>query len=183
MRNSIFRIVDDVIAKGDDALVCDDFGDEWADFVGVDSTFDAEVVSFYHAKHGKSSLSASNLHEVVSQALKNVGRLVLTEDDIETKAPSWAKTWQKSGIARIRRGGDAAAFGELLRATSSRPRATKRICLVVSMLSKTLLDDLFDRCKKDQALAAHEVQLLHILMTFSGGCVESGAQPNIYVRP
>ena len=48
---SVFRVVVDTVAS-EDILLCDDLGDEWADFIGVASGAKPATISFYHAKHG-----------------------------------------------------------------------------------------------------------------------------------
>src|SRR5437762_2176289 len=74
---SVFRAVVDSVAR-EDVLICDDLGDEWADFIGVTADVRQSMISFYHAKHGDRSLSASAFHDAVGQAIKNLGRLGLT---------------------------------------------------------------------------------------------------------
>ena len=53
--DSTFGVVVNSVANGDDVLVCDDLGDEWADFIGLNSTSNPRRISFYHAKHGNLS--------------------------------------------------------------------------------------------------------------------------------
>lgn len=72
-QNSVFGILVNDIAANDGTLVCDDLGNEWADFIGVDRHGNVPILSFYHAKHGDLSLGASPFHIAVSQALKNLG--------------------------------------------------------------------------------------------------------------
>ena len=54
--DSVFGIVVDEVAEEADILLCDDLGDEWADFIAVNTTSHPPTVSFYHAKHGEPSL-------------------------------------------------------------------------------------------------------------------------------
>jgi len=61
---SVFRAVADGLAD-EDVLICDDLGDEWADFIGVTANANPAVITFYHAKHGSRSLSASAFHDAV----------------------------------------------------------------------------------------------------------------------
>src|SRR3546814_19346195 len=62
---SVFQIVVDRIAEDCNILICDDLGDEWADFIGLSTDGSPNMVSFYHAKHGIRSLGASPFHEAV----------------------------------------------------------------------------------------------------------------------
>jgi hypothetical protein len=73
----VFRAVVDQIAQEDDVLLCDDLGDEWADFIGIRTATRPAMVSFYHAKHGRRSLGAGAFHEAVGQAQKNLGRMAM----------------------------------------------------------------------------------------------------------
>ena len=54
--NSTFGVVQAKVADGDEVLVCDDLGDEWADFIGLNNTSSPPRITFYHAKHGELSL-------------------------------------------------------------------------------------------------------------------------------
>src|SRR3546814_14519464 len=47
---SVFQIVVDRIAEDCNILICDDLGDEWADFIGLSTDGSPNMVSFYHAK-------------------------------------------------------------------------------------------------------------------------------------
>jgi hypothetical protein len=51
------------------------------------------------------------------------------------------------------------------------------------VLSLTALNDLLNRASAGQILEPHEVQLIHILMSFSGACAEVSAQARVYVKP
>lgn len=57
---SIFGVIQDAIAVADDVLVCDDLGDEWADFLGVQSDVANPALSFYVAKDGEVAVSLRN---------------------------------------------------------------------------------------------------------------------------
>lgn len=56
-------------------MVCDDLGEEWADFIGFRTDPSAPRITFYHAKHGELSLGASPFHVSVGQAINNLGNL------------------------------------------------------------------------------------------------------------
>lgn len=87
---SVFRALADGLA-GEDVLICDDLGDEWADFIGVSANANPAMITFYHAKHGNRSLSASAFHDAVGQAIKNLGRLSLVGDVMANKFQGWAR--------------------------------------------------------------------------------------------
>jgi hypothetical protein len=77
-----------------DLLVCTDMGTEVADFIATEP---AKAV-FVHAKAGTGSrLSASALHDVASQATKNLMYMQPLVDD-EPKAKNWTRPWSNSGV-------------------------------------------------------------------------------------
>ncbi|MBV5269393.1 MAG: hypothetical protein JZU55_05070, partial [Afipia sp.] len=67
--------------------------------------------TFYHAKHGASSLGASPFHEAVGQALKNLGNMTLTDDLIARKKATWKRRYVRAkvttAIPRYVRGSEA----------------------------------------------------------------------------
>lgn len=85
---SIFGVIVSHVADSRELLVCDDLGDEWADFIGVNDESQPKTLSFYHAKHGDLTLGASGLHVVVSQAIKNLGRMNASDEEIVAKLDS-----------------------------------------------------------------------------------------------
>ncbi|MGG4580772.1 DEAD/DEAH box helicase [Alcaligenes sp. Me129] len=90
-----------VIPFDADLLICDDLSSECADFVAADLA--GRKLALLHAKTGGgSSISASDFHEVVAQAIKN---LVYLTPNAETPkgAKSWKSDvfWNKTGVPRI----------------------------------------------------------------------------------
>src|SRR6185436_12353468 len=69
--NSIFSFVENRVTHDADFAFLDDLGNEWADFIKLR----ANTLTFIHAKFGDSQFSASSFHEVVGQALKNIGNM------------------------------------------------------------------------------------------------------------
>jgi hypothetical protein len=92
------RLVVDHVVNDDDVLLCDDLGYEWADFIAVNSVSSPPTVSFYHAKHGEESLSASAFQDSVGQAIKNLGRMTLPAGEMQGKYPGWARKYAGPGV-------------------------------------------------------------------------------------
>ncbi|TOJ01974.1 hypothetical protein CGI47_24710, partial [Vibrio parahaemolyticus] len=69
---SMFHFVEN-LHEGDDYVFCDDLGIEWADHI----TFNLNEgsIAFIHSKHGDETTSASKLHDVVGQGIKNLGNM------------------------------------------------------------------------------------------------------------
>jgi hypothetical protein len=106
--NSTFGVVQAKLADGDEVLVCDDLGDEWADFIGLNNTSSPPRITFYHAKHGELSLGAGPFHVSVSQAIKNLQRMSLPAEAMGKEISRWKKSYINGGvetsIPRISRG-------------------------------------------------------------------------------
>lgn len=185
--NSVFGIVADSVASQDDTLVCDDLGDEWADFIGLNTHGDVPILSFYHAKHGSLSLGASPFHVAVSQAIKNLGRLALLPEAMDQKIASWKQTYSNAGIQtripRVLRGGDAAALAESFREARLSPSLVKRVCIVTSSLSLEQVAEALRALQGGHAPEAHFVQLYWLLLSFFTACTEVGAVGTIICQP
>ncbi len=81
---SVFRIVEDSVYANSEWLCCLDLGDEWADYLCIRNN----ALIFIHCKAGKKTRGASSFHEVVSQGLKNLGRVQGTPTQFEKKLES-----------------------------------------------------------------------------------------------
>src|SRR5438477_554417 len=46
------RFVEDHVVSPDACLVCDDLGDEWADYIAADTASSPPRLQFIHCKHG-----------------------------------------------------------------------------------------------------------------------------------
>jgi hypothetical protein len=104
--DSMFGIVEE-IHKDDDYIFCDDLGIEWADHISFKK--EDSCINFIHSKHGKVSTSASNLHDVVGQGIKNLGHMYFTKEQmIERVFGKFSETYTNghvsTNIGRIRKG-------------------------------------------------------------------------------
>jgi len=175
---SVFGIVATAIARSDDFLVCDDLGDEWADFIGLGVSGSPRTVTFYHAKHGELSLSASAFHVSVSQAMKNLGRMALPAEDMHRKFESWSKPYAnfrvKAAMPRMLRGNTVDLRAGVEEARSA-PDALRRAYIVTSSLSKKQVAKTLKELEDGIAPPAHFIQLYWLLMSFFSACSEVGA--------
>lgn len=183
---STFAVVIDALSHGDDLLVCDDLGDEWADFIGIQTNPLSPRLTFYHAKHGVLSLGASPFHVSVSQAIKNLGRLALSETDMPTKFEKWQKTYYNDGvqtqISRLCRG-NSAVLETTFSACRTAPHVMKRIAIVTSSLSKIQVEKTFNAIQAGARPDPHFVQLYWLLSSFFAACAEVGAVGCVMCRP
>lgn len=186
-QDCVFRSVVDTIADGDDVLLCDDLGDEWADFIGVSTQSSPTMISFYHAKHGNQSLSASAFHESVGQAIKNLGRMGLPADMLPNKLAGWANRYRNNGvqtdIARMIRGGTPQQIAEKLDAVRAAPDALQRVFIVTSSLSRAQVEGVLADVVQGTAPSPHFVQLYWLLMSYFSACVEMGVRGYVVCRP
>ncbi|HKV92324.1 MAG TPA: hypothetical protein VJW20_07230 [Candidatus Angelobacter sp.] len=183
--NSIFGVIVNNIRENGEILICDDLGDEWADFLGVNNTVRPNTFSFYHAKHGEAGLGASPLHDLVSQASKNLGRMNPKPEDIERKLPSWEQPYRSGGVeTAIQRviGIDPAMLAETVNQAIAMPDTIGRVYIVTTLLSRNQLVEAFAEIQRGQSPTPHFVQLYWLLTSFIGTCKEFGAYPYIICR-
>jgi hypothetical protein len=173
------------VAEDDEILVCDDLGDEWADFIGIDARSQPQMISFYHAKHGDVSLSASAFHVAVSQAIKNLGHMNLTDAAIEGKTDKWISPYVNSGvetaIPRFARG-DMAAMREQIGRIATSPDTIRRTIIVASSLSYAALIAALQEIQNGERPRAHFVQLYWLLTGFFSACLEMSIIPYVVCR-
>lgn len=185
--DSVFRSVVDTIANGDDVLLCDDLGDEWADFIGISTGTSPTMISFYHAKHGNPSLSASAFHDSVGQAIKNLGRMSLPTDMLPGKLAGWNDRYRNGGvqtdIARMIRGGTPQEIAGKLGAVRSAPDVLQRVFIVTSSLSRAQVQDVLAAGAQGTTPSPHFVQLYWLLMSYFSACVEMGVRGYVVCRP
>ncbi|MCW5869978.1 MAG: hypothetical protein KIS61_22165 [Candidatus Eremiobacteraeota bacterium] len=177
--NGIFKLVEDK-AAADSILVCDDLGDEWADYIEFSGGSRPRLV-FYHCKHGKESTSASKFQEIIGQALKNLSRMHSDPGDFDRK---WRNKWQKNydkAFPRLRKG-DKALTKQTIKSTVASDRATKEVALVVNFLSKAALKRQLGLLKQGKA-KPHVAQLLWLLSGFVAGCKQHSVLGRILCCP
>jgi len=164
-------------------LLCDDLGREVADFVCVN--FAGRKIAFIHGKHGKHHVvSASALHEVVAQALKNLGVLSRSA----TK-PANLGRWNRQAFwpgTRIRRwsyGASSLPTGDALweRIRSDvldHPHGQKEVWLMVgrTLEKDALLDQLADPAKRDAVTG----QVVYLLSSLNSACSQIGVKLRVF---
>lgn len=185
-QNSVFYKIVDAIAQ-DDVLVCDDLGDEWADFIGVSTDTKPKTITFYHAKYGNLSMSASAFHEAVGQAIKNLGRMDLPSDAMPQKFDKWSQSYRGSqintSIARVLRGGDRTTIETQIANVRVAPDVYRRAIIVTSSLSRNQVEAILQQASEGVPPPPHFVQLYWLLMSYFSACVEVGVRGYIVCRP
>lgn len=183
---SVFGVVVGEVSLPSEFLACDDLGDEWADFIGVNSQAQQKTVTFYHAKHGAPSLSASAFHVSIGQAIKNLRHLRLTPESLDAKSTKWNATYNNNGhetrIPRMLKG----TFAEMrsrVHETVVFPDTIRRVYIVTDSLSRQEVAATLAAAKAGQPPPAHFVQLYSLLMGFFSACTEVSAFPAVICRP
>lgn len=183
---SSFGAIVDHIAAADPILLCDDLGDEWADFIGVSDGAGVTQISFYHAKHGELSLGAGPFHVSVSQAVKNLGNMSFPEERLASKLGLWGSTYnapnQGTQIQRTIRS-NAADLAVALRRARVAPDARRRAVIVTSSLSWQALADTLTAIQGGQRPSPSFVQLYWLMQSFFSACAEVGASGAVICQP
>ena len=149
---SVFRFITHTLAADATCLICDDLGNEWADFIGVFP----ESIEFYHAKHGNEGLSATKFSEVVSQTQKNFGNVEASDSMINQKRDSWDDVFRlnhvTTQISRLIKGQNNNLDESLdyYKTILKLPNLKKRIHLVVDFISKSRLESSLIRVKNGE---------------------------------
>ncbi|WP_227510321.1 hypothetical protein [Acinetobacter equi] len=179
--NSMFGFVESICVN-EDYIFCDDLGDEWADHITLN--LKDSSISFIHSKHGEESTSASNLHDVVGQGIKNLGNMFFSKDQIDQKVKTSLCKQYKSGngvqtqIERIRKTTPnlSSDIDSLLR----NHRLYRKCILSCSFISKSKIEAEFNDIKQEKKVRGHIIQLLWILSSFAHAAKEANVIPIIY---
>lgn len=181
--DGIFRFVEDSVVSTNAYLVCDDLGDEWADYIAVDTTSNPPRLQFLHCKHKTESSSASDLQEPIGQAVKNLSRMSLGSTEFNEKADNkWNRNYSTTHIARIRRGKSVLEVKEAFGSVLGDPNTERSVVLILSSISLKHVRDEFALLKASNA-RPHVSQLLWLLSWFVSACREHGVRPHIICQP
>lgn len=179
--DSMFGVVER-LHQGDDYILCDDLGIEWADHITLNKT--ESNINFIHSKHGSSSTSASNLHDVVGQGIKNLGNMYFTKEQmVERINGKFSNTYNNNGsntsITRVRKG-DAALAEDYLDGLLKDYKLHRKCILSCSFLSKSAVAVEFSKIQRGESVSGHVIQLLWIISSFAHAVKDMNAIPIIY---
>lgn len=182
---SVFGAVERIHAS-DDFIFCDDLGVEWADHITLNSA--DSCISFIHSKHGNDvSTSASKLHDVVGQAIKNLGHMQFSVPMLMRKYGSkfnidYNLDTVSSQIPRTRKG-DPSILEAFVKDLLSNYRVHRKCILACSFLSKSQVALEFQKIGTGVPIPGHIIQLLWILSSFAHAVKDAHAEPIIYCQP
>lgn len=168
-------------------IICDDLGNERADYIA----FDENRLGFFHAKYkqvdsDRGKKSASALHDVVSQALKNLVFL----DNIEninleqTYQHKWLEKYKNNNIQtqinRIRESANSSnSIVERIKETNRQINVQKYMVLVVNFISKSEISDYIQNTSTNTQIQ----QIVWLLSSFISTCQEMNIIPQIICKP
>ncbi|CAJ1869182.1 hypothetical protein COOFOMLJ_03178 [Aeromonas veronii] len=181
---SMFELVERVHQQ-DDYIFCDDLGIEWADHITLN--MNDGCISFLHSKHGDQTTSASKLHDVVGQGIKNLGNMFFTKQQIIKRIhDKFSSTYSNSGtqtkIKRVRKGNVASVEADIENLLKNYQLHRKCI-LCCSFISKSSIEAEFRKIQLGQDTAGHITQLLWIISSFAHAVRDMNAIPIIYCAP
>ncbi len=182
--HSLFAEVE-AIHAAEDYLFCDDLGDEWADHIAFG--LQEACVTFIHSKHKDQSTSAANLHDVVGQAVKNIGNMTIDPTRMQAKVQnklSGVYVHNKASTRiQLTRRGNAGNFVNDLNFLLANPRLHRKCILACSFLSRAAVASEFWKIQTGAPVKGHVVQLMWILSSFVHAVREAQAVPVIYCSP
>lgn len=175
---SLFETIESKFASDCDYLFCDDLGDEWADYIGFrEDTF----IRFYHAKYSAKKFSASAFHDLVSQALKNIGNFNFNQS-LTAKSKKVGELYSISKIERLRKRKSKTGCVKVLQNTYNNPKTLKELVLVINFLSKKDLENQLLLLSTGKA-KNQTVQILWLLSSLIGTCLDKGIRVRILTKP
>ncbi|QFT83861.1 hypothetical protein FIU88_02630 [Halomonas sp. THAF12] len=182
--DSMFYLVEDA-HKNDDYIFCDDLGIEWADHITLNLS--ESCISFVHSKHGSPTTSASKLHDVVGQGIKNLGNMFFTHQQLLERVNGKFSDLYSNGsvntqITRTRKGSAASIGGDLENLLKDYQLHRKCI-LCCSFISKSSITAEFSKIQNNQSVPGHITQLLWIISSFAHAARDMHAIPIIYCSP
>lgn len=183
--NSLFRKVEDQYCAPHNIVICDDMNDEWADHIAIDSISNIPSISFIHSKFtSKDTYGASAFHDVVAQALKNIGRTQAEKQLFKNKYDNeWQKNYESTNINRVTGAQNWQDLEAALDAVNQNPNSIKKIVLATPFLSKTKLTVELRKLASGQKCKPHYVQLVWLINTFISSCKDFGVQAHILCKP
>lgn len=178
--NSLFHQVEQ-LHLSDDYIFCDDLGTEWADHITIN--LKEACVTFVHSKHAKkTSNSASALHEVVGQAIKNLGNMHFSSVTFSSKVNSKFKlTYSNTRIARTRKGNASKANADI-KGLLADHRLHRKCIVACTSLSKREVEREFMKMKRGVPVKGNITQLFWILSSLIHSCQGSSTVPIVFCK-
>jgi hypothetical protein len=182
---SVFAAVEKIHSQ-DDWIFCDDLGNEWADHITLNKS--NACISFIHSKYGPLTNSASKLHDVVGQGIKNLGNLSFSIKAFDSKyREKFVANYVNDGIStalpRVRNAPPGIVLGDYLKELLKNYALHRKCILCCSFMSKAAIQLEFDKILSGEKVAGNITQILWIISSFAHAAKDSNAIPIIYCSP
>lgn len=180
--DSLFYRVEKEFKYG--VLICDDMGNEWADHININNN----KIAFIHSKFTKKdSYGASAMHEVVAQALKNIGRVHASVEEYESNFNSkWYDTYQDTHIPRTTKDETAITLfhdiKEDIENVYLNPNSKRQIYLATPFFSKSQMENNLNNLVTATNPNPHYIQLIWLISSFISSCQDYGIEPYILCK-
>lgn len=185
-KTSLFYKIEECFDNKDSIVICDDMGDEWADHIIINKRKSSPSISFIHEKFTKEDSSgAGAFHEVVSQALKNIGRLYEPNSSFKQKFDNkWSNNYENTQIKRIKKGEGWSKIEKALLILNQSTLTTRKIILATPFLDKNIIKAEFNKLKlvPPQKLKPYHIQLIWLLSTLISTCQDQGIKVKILCK-
>lgn len=188
---TLFGIVENNLWDKNGHLVCDDLGDEWADhivFKPASINNKNPEIEFFLSKHDNDdTTSATNFHDVIGQAIKNIGNIHFDIEMINKKIDLWEKKsfYLNTQIKKLRSPNSSwDGLKNDVKNIVENPLTIRKMYLVTSFISKkTLKKDIIKYLRSDKKNKKHISQLIWFLSSYVDSCKENNIQPYIICKP
>ncbi|WP_415327756.1 hypothetical protein [Chryseobacterium sp. MMS23-Vi53] len=178
---SIFRFVEETFFENYNYFVCDDYGREWADHIGVSE----DKIVFIHSKFNTTNASASAFQDIVGQAQKNLGNITPQDFQLDTKKNLWINNYASTNINRLRKGNNVDEFIQAIKDASTNPYLKKEVILVINFISKNRLTGFLNNLANGERFTerSEAIQMLWLISSLISSCQELNTEVTIYCKP
>jgi superfamily II DNA or RNA helicase len=198
-KNSLFAFLDEALTGKHNAkplgpafpaVVCDDMGTEAADFIAVDRK--GSRIVFVHGKAMSTDpgVSASKLHDVCGQAIKNLEFVRFGGRPMAGRKKKWERPWKAATkkdksddpgyevSPRIRRGPtNSGKLNDLIESLLLQPNAQREVWLALGrILSKTKFEDQLAKKNPD----GFALQTFFLLASTFSACKSVGVDLKVF---
>lgn len=182
--DSVFHFIETSdLTSNSTYLICDDLGNEWADYISIETN---NRIRYFHAKSGNITNGASKFHDVVSQALKNIGNM-RSYALLDVKCQSWKGNYGDANFTKVRKknlkGATLQDISNAYKECVLNNNAIFECWLVVDFLSLDSLEKSIEKFKKTGKMSNYTMQLISLLLKYISACRESNIVPRVACRP
>lgn len=169
--NSLFDYVERKFMPGLDLLICDDFGLETSDYIGI---LKGKKIQLFHCKYANSVFSASDFQVIVGQALKNLN-FFFQNSEVDKKIDLWSSKYASTNIDRVRKG-KPSEIKEILQDAILSNNYDRELYLIVNYLEYDTVHLELNKLKNNEVAKRQTNSLLWLLSALKNSCDERGVK-------